>query len=307
MKEVIKKNFYCVNDFERVHEFLSKIYDCGAYHNWDTGRWSFNRYCTHNEEELSNNRTWENSVALWEDSNGEIVAVAHIEEPGDYFLQVHPDYKYLEENMLLWAIENCHKCYPNLDKISLQSCYSDKERKELYLKYQASIQDGIDEKRTVELRNGYSIPQLPDGYKVTNIDGADMEVCRRVSELYTCVWPTSTYMPNGETAVSMTKSPAFKKDLSFVIVNDKEQYVAFTIAWVDSINKVAHFYPVAVVAEYLDSNILEVMLKRALNKLIECGYNKATIAAWYCEEEEQIFKSLGFEKTDYEEFYHIKI
>ena len=77
MKKVVKKNFSCVNDFERVHKFLCKAYDCGTYHNWDTGRWSFNRYCEHNEEELCDTRTWENSVALWEDSKGEIVAVGN--------------------------------------------------------------------------------------------------------------------------------------------------------------------------------------------------------------------------------------
>ncbi|XMB87099.1 hypothetical protein RJG79_04695 [Mycoplasmatota bacterium WC44] len=57
--------------------------------NWDNGRWSFNRFCTHNNEEATGNRICENGVQIWED-DGVIVGVCHYEEPGDYFLQFHP-------------------------------------------------------------------------------------------------------------------------------------------------------------------------------------------------------------------------
>lgn len=307
MEQVYRRCFSCLNDFERVNNFLSKTYDCDEFYNWDNARWSFNRYCIHNKEELSENRLWENSVQLWEDINGDIVAVAHIEEPGDYFFQVHPSYKYLEEEMLIWAIENCKKYYPNLNKIVVSSSVNDKERKKLYSKYQAVMHDFVDENRTVELTKEYSIPQLPDSYKIINLESGSLDACKRISDLYTHIWPTSIYMPKGETVASMTKSVAYKKELSFIIVDDKDQYVAFTVVWVDSLNNTAHFYPVAIDPNYLNMNLLEVMLKNALNELIVLGYNNANIAAWYREEEEEVFEKIGFRKNDFKEIYDIMI
>lgn len=306
MEKLIKRNFSCDNDFERVHDFLSKMYNYEGIRNWDTARWSFNRYCEHNQEELSNNRIWERSVKLWENTSGELVAVAHIEEPGDYFFQVHPDFKYLEEEMLLWSIDDCKKHYPNLNKIVVTSSNKDFERKKLYSRYGAVKHDFIDENRVAEIKNEYLLPKLPDNYKLINLDGENIESCKRISALYTSVWPSSTYMPNGETVASMTSSVAFKKELSFIIVNDKDQYVAFTIAWIDSVNKMAHFYPVAVDTDYLNSNVLEFLLKSALSTLSFLGFEKATLGAWYHDEEEKIFEAIGFIKDGFEEIYDIR-
>lgn len=306
MEEVNRKDFSCDKDFNRVNDFLSSTYNCEGIHNWDNARWSFNRYCAHNQEELNSNRTWEKSARLWENAEGEIIAAAHIEEPGNYFFQVHPKFKFLEEEMLLWAIDDCRKRYSNLNKIVVTSCHNDYERKKLYDKYGAVKLEFIDEHRVVELKNKYSLPKLPEGYKIINLESQDLEACKKISDLYTYIWPSSTYMPNGETVASMTKSIAYRKDLSFIVVDDNDMFAAFTIAWVDSINKIAHFYPIAVGPNYLNTNILECMLKNALNTLIALGYEKATIGAWYREEEEQAFENVGFEKNDWEEIYDIK-
>lgn len=306
MGKLVKKNFSCTNDFERVNDFLSKTYEYNGIYNWDNARWSFNRYCVHNKQELSGKRNWEASVQIWEDSQGEIVALAHIEEPGDYFFQVHPDYKYLEEEMLIWAIDDCHKRYTNLNRIVVMNSVNDTQRKKLYGKYDAML-IGNDIHRIIELKKKCILPKLPEGYKIINIDGKTSEMYKKVSDLYTYKWPTSTYIPNGETVAAMNTSVAYKENLSFIIVDDKEQYVAFTIAWVDSLNKIAHFYPVTVLQEYLHTNILEVMLINALDTLISLGFEKATISAWYDQVENEVFEKLGFVKADVEEIYEIKI
>ncbi len=307
MEKIIRKSFSCDSDFDRVNDFLSKTYISGGMNIWDNARWSFNRYCIHSEEELSNNRVWEKSVQLWEDNDGQIIAVAHIEEPGDYFFQVHPGYKYLEEEMIIWAIDNCRKNYPTLNKIVVTSCQNDFERKKLYSKYQAVKHDYIDVTRIVELKNEYPLQILPNDYRIINLDAENLEACKKVSDLYTNIWPTSRYMSKGETVASMTKSIAYKKELSFIIIDDKEQYVAFTIAWVDTLNKMAHFYPVAVDPNYLKLNFLECLLINALNTLITLSYEKATISASYSEDEDRIFEKLGFVKNSFDEIYNVSI
>lgn len=103
--EVVVREFKCIYDFLRVNDFLCDTYQLyNGLQNWDIARWTFNRYCVHGKEEMEDKRIWEESVKLWETVDGDIVGVAHIEEPGEYFFQVHPDYKYLEEEMIEWVL-----------------------------------------------------------------------------------------------------------------------------------------------------------------------------------------------------------
>ncbi|MGN7762400.1 hypothetical protein [Paenibacillus sp. 22594] len=307
MKEVYKNEFCCIHDFERVNAFISKTFGCEGTYNWDNARWSFNRYCIHNKEEQSKKRIWEDSVQLWVDNEGKIIGVAHIEEPGDYFFQVHPFYKYMEEEMLIWAIENCKRNFPDLRKIVVSSSYHDVERKKLFQKYNAKKLSFVDEHRVIELKREYPTPELPTGYRIIRLERDNFEACQKISDLYTRVWPNSSYIPNGETVASMSSSIAFKKEMSFVITDIEERYVAFTFAWVDGLNRAAHFYPIAVDPSYVGTNLLEIVILDALNTLFVHGYEKATISAWYTKEENEVFEKLGFVQTPFDEMYEINI
>ena len=304
---ISKRNFKCERDFERVNRFLSDTYILNQrVYNWENARWSFNRFCIHNNEEATGNRLWERGVQIWEDG-GLIVGVCHYEDPGDYFLQVHPEYKEIEEEMLIWAMNNCRELYPNIENIHVSAHSDDEKRKSLLLKYSGIKNEFVDENRKLTISKKFELPNLPEGYKVINIDTSNRNMCEKVARLYTTIWPTSVYMPNGETVMSFINSPAFNSELSFVVVNEKDEYVAFYVLWSDSYNKHAHLYPFGIDPKYRGGVIPKVILGVGINALHNRGFESLSLGAWYSEEEEVVFESFGLAKTGYGETYKLKL
>lgn len=308
MKEIRMRKFQCTKDFNGVNDFLSdtfKLY--GKNYNWDNGRWAFNRFCIHSKEELSNNRSWEDSVAIWENQDSEIVGVAHIEEPGDYFLQVHPDYKYLEEEMLLWAMRNCKQYTPKLCKLSITCSCDDNIRKDLLKRYSGVKCDFVDDHRLMVLEKKLATHMLPEGYNIIQIDPSDQEVCDNISWLYSHIWPSSSYISTGSTVSLFKHSRAFLKEGSYALVDPQGIYVAFTILWSDSEGRIGHFYPIGINPDYINIETTKTLISHCINKLLDEGFEKLTISAWYTEVEEKAFAELGFVKTDSDEIYEINL
>lgn len=304
---ISKRKFVCEKDFDDVDKFLSDTYILNQQtENWDNGRWSFNRFCIHSSEEATGSRVWEEGAQIWEDGD-KIIGVCHYEEPGDYFLQVHPKYKNIEEEMLVYAMNNCREQFPNIENISFSSYYGDEKRTSLLLKNGGIKNDITDTNRKLIIDKKHELPTLPKSFKVINIDTSDKIICEKVAELYTRIWPSSSYMSNGETVMSFVSSPAFNSDLSFVVVNEKDEYVAFYILWSDSYKKHAHLYPFGIDPEYRDSIIPNYILGIGINKLYDLGYESLTLNAWYGELEEKVFESYELKNMGYSNTFVMKL
>lgn len=90
-------------DFWRVRDLLIATYPITPTGlNWEIRRWDgWNTHRTPDEPLGLAKR-----VRLWETEAGELVGVAHPEGEGDVFLQIHPDYREIEPEMLAWAEAN---------------------------------------------------------------------------------------------------------------------------------------------------------------------------------------------------------
>jgi len=304
---ISKRKFVCEKDFDNVNKFLSDINILDQHtDNWDNGRWSFNRFCIHSIEEATGKRDWEDGVQIWEDGD-KIIGVCHYEEAGDYFLQVHPNYKYIEEEMLVYAINNCRTHFPDIENMNLSSYCDDEKRVSLLQKYGAKKNEFVDNYRKLIINKKHELPSLSPSFKIINIDTSDRVICEKVADLYTKIWPTSTYMPNGETVMRFVNSPAFNSELSFALVNEEGEYVAFYVLWSDSYNKHAHLYPFGIDPEYRNSIIPNFILGSGINKLYDLGYDSLGLNAWYGDLEEEVFKSYGFRDVGYGNTYVMKL
>jgi len=304
---ITKRDFVCENDFELVDRFLSDTYILyNEVRNWDNARWSFNRFCIHNEEEIACDRLWDRGAQIWEDGNM-VVGVCHYEEPGDYFLQAHPEYKEIEDDMIKWAMHNCRELFPDIESISVTAHHNDVKRKALISKYGGIKVDLVDEYRRLSIDRTIELSVLPEGYKVVNIDTSNRGMCEEIAKLYTSIWPNSVYMPNGETVKNFVNSKAFSSDLSFLVTNENDESIAFYVIWSDSYEKHAHLYPFGIKSKYRGSLIPKFILGMGNNVLYSKGFDSLTLSAWYSEEEEAAFDSLGFVKTGFSETYMLKL
>jgi GNAT superfamily N-acetyltransferase len=68
--------------------------------NWDVRRWDGSRF--YNKEPVWGTY-WDGRVGLWETEDGRLVGAVHPDGEGMAFLQVHPDYRHVEDEMIAWA------------------------------------------------------------------------------------------------------------------------------------------------------------------------------------------------------------
>jgi hypothetical protein len=96
-------------DFWRVRDFLVATYPVTPLgFNWEVRRWDGSRFhhATDDWAERAAGR-----VQLWETANGQLVGVVNADGGGDAHLQVHPDFRGIEGEMIAWAEE--HLAAPN--------------------------------------------------------------------------------------------------------------------------------------------------------------------------------------------------
>jgi hypothetical protein len=72
------------------------------YYNWTIRRWEGRRFYG----ELAGCLEWESRIRIWENADGDPVGVVHRESAGSVWLQIHPDYRHIEDEMLDWGEAN---------------------------------------------------------------------------------------------------------------------------------------------------------------------------------------------------------
>src|SRR5512137_1060341 len=91
-------------DFWRVRELLLETYPITPPDfNWEVRRWDGSRF---HSATASWDPYWEGRVGLWETGGGRLVGVVHPDGAGNACLQMHPDYRHLEAEMVAWAGEH---------------------------------------------------------------------------------------------------------------------------------------------------------------------------------------------------------
>lgn len=149
---VTSRKYSTHKDYDNVYKFLSDIFDeTKNLYAWDVGRWTFNRFCVHSDEELLRQRNWDQSVRLWEEDE-QIIAVANIEEPGDYFYHIKPGYESILNEMVEWSFKKALDLNSDKSSIQVTAFHLDLERIRLYNQLGATKQAFIDDHRPYGLK-----------------------------------------------------------------------------------------------------------------------------------------------------------
>ena len=94
-------------DIEAVTRFLLDTYQITqTFFNWEPPRWQGMSYHGDDAEQAAFRAKVPSQVRIWEDDAGSIVGVVIPEESGWVFLQIHPDHRGIEPEMVAWAEAN---------------------------------------------------------------------------------------------------------------------------------------------------------------------------------------------------------
>jgi mycothiol synthase len=91
-------------DIEAISRFLLDTYVLNqTLHNWEPRQWQGSIYHRDDAESTQYRARLPELVRIWQAPAGQIVGVTTHEFDGGVFLQIHPEYRHIEADMLDWA------------------------------------------------------------------------------------------------------------------------------------------------------------------------------------------------------------
>jgi ribosomal protein S18 acetylase RimI-like enzyme len=274
-------------------------------HCWGLERLDWWRYCIHAAGEMSGERTWESEVRLWETDDGELVGVVHpeggigpVEDERDVFLEIHPAYRHLENEMLDWA-ETDHLARRPAGRRPWRlkaTIYDyDVERARLLARRGYRHVDLVGYKRRCDLQRPIPPGVLPSGYAIRPVAEDEMGAWANVvGAAFDTPWNTA------ERCRIWLRAPTNRRDLNLVAVAPDAAFASLAIAWLDEANQIGMFEPVGTHPEHRRLGLARAVLCEGLRRLRALGASMAYVGCGTGEDVAGLYRSAGFTEFDEE-------
>lgn len=271
---------YRPDGFLRVRDFLVANYRRFEYSvNWDMVRWNYARYfCApmigawglgEEQEKIPDTSGkkseeavlfWESSIGVWENEKAEIVGVVCPDEYvpwhpcfGEAALQRCPEYEHLLPEMLEYAEKTfVGKGARNTLNTSRNTTRIYAGEHDKVLQDAARARGFVREEKPCLYYMEFDLGDIPDstlpqGYRfVTMAENNDIEKRREVLGL-SFRHPDPADWATAYSYKELQKAPDYRKERDIVIERPDGKWVACTIAWFDSCNKIGTLEPVGAV------------------------------------------------------------
>lgn len=310
MTGVRRRGYRGDRDFMRIRRFLIDTFALYERpHNWLIDRWNFCRYhaipihtyfnvqyfgvpaatASPHRDELP---FWERTIAIWENEAGEIVGVAHSanEEAGEAWIQMHPVYTELYDEMVTY-IEEHLACW--VDDLGYAKLYVN-EGSELEHVAEARGYRQLSALRMPYLEYVFGelpAPELPAGFQIRSVaEEDDVHRRRRAKAIafgreYSPVdWPPASAFRE------MQRAPDYRKELDLFIVAPDGEYASFCTIWLDVENGYGQLEPVGTHVEYQRLGLAKALLREAFRRMADHGIRRS-----YMDSNLEFYQSVGFE------------
>ncbi len=289
------------NDYQRIRDFLVETYGITKlHHNWGIERWDYWRYFVRpRRAELNMGQPWDGTdVHLWETEAGKLVGVTHPEDPGHAFLQIHPDYRHLEDEMATWAEQ--HLAIPAKDGkgrvLNLWGYDYDAERHTVLARrgYQNPVHDGYKRRRAMD----EPIPEVtaPEGYTVRSLR-ADDDLALR------CAVSSAAFDSSAmgtDVYCSLQTAPTYRLDHDLVVEAPDSTFASFCIVWFDEVNRIGMFEPVGTHPDHQRMGLGKAVMCEGLRQLASLNATMAYVGAGNNIAANRLYESVGFTEFDRE-------
>ena len=293
-------------DYQRIREPLVRCYGLNqTMHCWGLERLDWWRYCIHAAGELNGERAWESEVRLWEIEDGELVGVVHpeggigaVRNDRDVFLEIHPGYRHLEDEMLAWA-EAVHLARrpPGRRPWRLNATIYDYdvERAEVLARRGYRHVGLVAYKRRCDLHRPIPAGQLPPGYTIQPVADHEMAAWATVVRAaFDNPWNTA------ERCRVWLRAPTNRRDLNLVAVAPDGTFASFAIAWLDDVNRIGMFEPVGTHPEQRRLGLARAILCEGLRRLRALGAATVYVGCGTGDDVTRLYQSAGFTEHDAE-------
>lgn len=253
-------------DFWRVRNLLIETHAITPTgFNWEIRRWEGWHF---HRERLS----WETNkqIRLWETAEARLIGVAHPEGAGEAFLELHPDYRYIEPEMIAWAEENL--CAPNGDDRQRRLDFSvldyDSPRRRLLTSrgYQMTPHSFVIRRMRFGER---TLPKvvLAEGYHLRSTNTGDDQ---RMADILNAGF-NRTIHTAAELHNFVTFSPSFRHDLNLVAEAPDGTFAALVGMTYDNINCVGIVEPVCTHPDHRRKGLARALISEGMRRVRALG------------------------------------
>ncbi len=286
---IVLRNYSGVQDFHAVSNFLvANFKPDNADGNWLQPRWEYMHYRTDIVGEIDVSK-----IGIWED-DGHIVGVAHPEEyMGELYLQIHPDYSFLKNEMLVYSENNLIGKNENGHFINIFVYDSDEElvqivQKRGYRQRQATEGDYLSQ---FIIPADFAPVLSPSGFKLKSLEeDNDLHKVQRV------LWRGFNHLgepPEDQYSIWVTleTAPNFRKDLHIVIEAPNGNFVSYSGMWYVADKGYCYVEPVATDPDYRLKGFMRTTI---LEGIRQCGLLGAKVA--YVTTGREVYQRIGFKR-----------
>ncbi len=280
-------------DFWRVRELLIATYPTTPLgFNWDVRRWDGQRF--HHATDDWSKRTV-GRLQLWETVDGQLVGVVNPEGTGDAYLQLHPDFRAIEPEMVAWAEE--HLAAANAEgqrQLEIFVFDYDGQRRQLLQDrgYTQLADGGV----TRRLRLAECTPPPVDmaaPYQLRTTEPTDPANCQRIADLL-----NAAFNRDFHTAVEFANftqgAPCYRPDLDLVAVAPDGTFAAYVGIAYDEVNGHATFEPVCTHPDHRRHGLAQTLMVEGLHRLKALDATDVIVDTGDMIPANRLYDSIGF-------------
>ncbi len=299
--------FQTEDDFWRIRSLAVETYAItGPGWNWDIRRWDGSRFYSANPVLPSQ---WNQTIRLWETSDGRLAGAANSDGPGLFYLQIHPDYRnQIEEEMIAWAEEALSAPMPGSTRcqVHIEAFEYDWPRQRLLEKrgFEKTGEWGVFRKMHLTNR---PLPEvkMAAGYLLRTIRAADWEDCQRLADLLNAAFNRNFHNP-GEFHNFARLAPSIRPELHFVAEAPDGSFAAHVAVIYDEINRRGLFEPVCTHPAHRRKGLAHSLMLEGLHRMKTLGAREATVETGDMGPANSLYDSVGFSEV-YQNFVWQKI
>jgi GNAT superfamily N-acetyltransferase len=259
--------------------------------NWEIRRWE-GRYWHEDPRDLVEILAHpQTNVRIW-DLGGGIVGVAHPEGRGDVHLEVHPDHRDLEVEMLQWAEMGLpNQADDGTASLTTFSHVHDEFRNRLLARRGYEPRNWGEAIRTMPLHAPVETPPIAQGYLIRSMVPGDGDDAIGLATVINAAFGHS-FGP--EALLNFEGSPSFDADLQMVAVAPSGAIAAHSGVTLDSFNRLAIVEPVCTHPDHRRVGLAAATMVEGLERARRKGAIRATVSTGWENPSNELYAALGF-------------
>ncbi len=293
-RQVVSRPFQDDDDFWKVRDLLSRTYPTAPpAFNWEIRRWDGWRFYNSKPDFDPH---WRDQVRVWETTDGELVGVVHPEGIGDAHLDVNPQYRHIEADMIAWALDHLPSHVSNGNKRILRILAHEYDS----LRCRLLEQFGFEKTTTGEIQRRLRLsdkhvpePTMDPAYSLRTVDAGDPNDCRQIARLLNAAFNRDFHTAE-EYHVFTRNAPCYHADLDLAAIAPDGSFAAYVgIPCVEE-NRYAVFEPTCTHPDHQRKGLARSLMLEGLHRLENLGAVEAWVGTGIQSAANKLYDDIGF-------------